>query len=57
MSIRRTFHQKRVAAGWDVVANQQAKFAIFIRTEYERYGNIVKSKGIELEQPAGELRK
>lgn len=52
MSIRRTFHQKRVAAGWDVVANQQAKFAIFIRTEYERYGNIVKSKGIELEQPA-----
>jgi hypothetical protein len=28
-----------------------------MRTEYERYGGIVKSKGIQIEQPPGEQRK
>jgi tripartite-type tricarboxylate transporter receptor subunit TctC len=50
-------NQKLVSAGWDVVANQQSEFAAFMRTEYERYGGIVKSKGIQIEQPPGEQRK
>ena len=44
-------NQKLTAAGWDVVASQQAEFGAFVRSEFERYGKIVKSKGIQLEQP------
>ena len=50
-------NQKLVSAGWDVVANQQAEFAAFIRAEYDRYGSIVKAKDIQVDQPSGEQKK
>ena len=50
-------NQKLVSAGWDVVANQQAEFATFIRAEFERYGTIVKAKGIQVDAPPGDQKK
>ena len=50
-------NQKLAAAGWDIVANQQAEFAAFMRAEYERFGRIVKLKGIQVEQGQTEQKK
>lgn len=50
-------NQKLVSAGWDVVANTQTEFAAFIRAEFERYGSIVKVKGIQVDAPPGDQKK
>jgi len=42
--------QRIAGFGWNVVANTPAEFAAFMRSEYERYGKVIKSRGIQLEQ-------
>lgn len=40
--------QKLVASGWDVVVLQQDEFGELMRSEYERYGKIVRDRGIKV---------
>jgi len=42
--------QKLVASGWDVTPLEQAEFAALMRSEYERYGRIVKARGIRVDR-------
>lgn len=42
--------KKLVASGWDVVTLQQAEFGDLMRSEYERYGKIVRARGIKVER-------
>ena len=44
-------HQKISAFGWEVGGGTPAEFAEFMRAEYERFGRVVRSRGIRLEQP------
>jgi tripartite-type tricarboxylate transporter receptor subunit TctC len=40
--------QKLVASGWDVAPLGPAEFGALMRAEYERYGKIVKARGIQV---------
>ena len=40
--------QKLVASGWDVTPLEQGEFGALMRSEYERYGKIVKARGIQV---------
>ena len=42
--------ERLASAGWDIVASQQDEFAAFMRSEYERYGKIVRSKNISVDK-------
>lgn len=43
---------KRVEGfGWTVVGNAPAEFSAFLRAELDRYGKVIKSRGITLDQP------
>jgi len=44
-------YQKISAFGWEVSGGTPAEFADFMRAEYERFGRVVRSRGIRLEQP------
>lgn len=44
-------HQKIAAFGWEVGGGTPADFAELMRAEYERFGRVVRSRGIRLEQP------
>lgn len=37
--------------GWTVVGNTPAEFSAFLRAELDRYGKVIKSRGIQLDQP------
>lgn len=37
--------------GWTVVGNTPAEFSAFLRAELDRYGKVIKSRGITLDQP------
>jgi tripartite-type tricarboxylate transporter receptor subunit TctC len=37
--------------GWTVVGNTPAEFATFMRAELDRYGKVIKSRNIQLDQP------
>ncbi len=43
--------QRIAGLGWSVVGNTPAEFAAFMRAELERYGKVVKSRGITIDQP------
>jgi len=43
--------QKIAGLGWGVIGNTPAEFAAFMRAELDRYGKVVKSRGIQLDQP------
>ncbi len=43
-------HQKISAFGWEVAGGTPAEFAEFMRAEYERFGRVVRTRGIRLEQ-------
>jgi len=42
---------KIVALGWNVVGNTPAEFATFMRAELDRYGKVVKARGITIDNP------
>ena len=42
---------KIVALGWSVVGNTPAEFAAFMRAELDRYGKVVKARGITIDNP------
>jgi tripartite-type tricarboxylate transporter receptor subunit TctC len=42
--------QKLVASGWDVTPLEQAEFGVLMRSEHERYGKIVKARGIRVDR-------
>ena len=42
---------KIAALGWSVVGNTPAEFSTFMRAELERYGKVVKARGITIEHP------
>jgi tripartite-type tricarboxylate transporter receptor subunit TctC len=43
---------QRVASfGWTVVGNTPSEFSTFMRAELDRYGKVIKSRGIQLDQP------
>ncbi len=37
--------------GWTVVGNTPAEFSAFLRAELDRYGKVIRSRGITLDQP------
>ena len=37
--------------GWTVVGNTPAEFSAFLRAELDRYGKVIKTRGITLDQP------
>ena len=37
--------------GWTVVGNTPAEYGVFLRNELDRYGKVIKSRGIQLDQP------
>ncbi len=43
--------QKIAGLGWGVVGNTPAEFAAFMRAELDRYGKVVKARGITIDQP------
>ena len=43
--------QRIAGLGWGVVGNTPAEFAVFMRAELERYGKVVKARGITIDQP------
>ena len=43
--------QRITGFGWNVVANTPAEFTSFLRSEYDRYGRVIRSRGIQLDQP------
>ncbi len=43
--------QKIAGFGWTVVGNTPSEYAAFLRAELDRYGKVIKSRGIQLDQP------
>jgi tripartite-type tricarboxylate transporter receptor subunit TctC len=43
--------QRITGFGWTVVGNTPAEFSAFMRAELDRYGKVIKSRGIQLDQP------
>ncbi len=43
--------QRIAGFGWTVVGNTPAEFSAFLRAELDRYGKVIKSRRITLEQP------
>lgn len=43
--------QRIASFGWTVVGNTPAEYSAFLRAELDRYGKVIKSRGIQLEQP------
>ena len=43
--------QRIAAFGWTVVGNTPAEYSAFLRTELDRYGKVIRSRGIQLDQP------
>ena len=43
--------QRIAGFGWTVVGNTPAEFSSFLRAELDRYGKVIKTRGITLDQP------
>ncbi len=43
--------QRIAGFGWTVVGNTPAEYSAFMRAELDRYGKVIKSRGIQLDQP------
>jgi len=43
--------QRIAGFGWTVVGNTPAEYSAFLRTELDRYGKVIRSRGIQLDQP------
>ncbi len=43
--------QRIASFGWTVVGNTPAEYSVFLRSELERYGKVIRSRGIQLDPP------